>query len=247
MRAKTLPTTTKKLIGVATSVALAATTLTAFPQTAAADEVSPTGKGIVGGALLGGEVVTITEAIIGVKSGWAYAIGFGVGAIGGGVGGYFIEQASSDGRVPVYMLAGGMALIIPAVVLTLNATRFQPSEGATEDKPPPGAPAANPGAPGGSMVAPSATPAGGEPTTSPATTPAPAPSTPPSGGTTTPGGGGAAPPEAPRVSLVDVRSSTLRLGLPVPEVRPLYSTRERLQYGLPAVTALHVPVLAVTF
>jgi hypothetical protein len=73
--------------------------------------------------LLGAEVVTIIESIAGVRPGWAYAVGAIVGAGGGGVGGYFVEQGSTDGKVPMYMLAGGLALIIPSVVLTLNATR----------------------------------------------------------------------------------------------------------------------------
>ena len=42
-------------------------------------------------------------------------------------------------------LAGGLALVIPALVLTLNATRYRPSENATEDHPPADAPAADPG------------------------------------------------------------------------------------------------------
>src|SRR3974377_757545 len=46
-----------------------------------ADEVSPTAKGTVGGGLLGAEVVTITEALAGVKPGWAYA---GGAVVGGG-------------------------------------------------------------------------------------------------------------------------------------------------------------------
>ena len=32
------------------------------------------------------------------------------------------------------MLAGGLALVIPAVVLSLDATRFRPEEGATEEQ-----------------------------------------------------------------------------------------------------------------
>src|SRR5580700_7925065 len=81
-----------------------------------ADEVSSTGKGITGGALLGAEVVTMVEAIAGVRSGWAYAIGAIVGAGGGGAGGYFVEHSSTDGKAPTYMLAGGLALVIPAIV-----------------------------------------------------------------------------------------------------------------------------------
>jgi hypothetical protein len=207
-------------VGLAAAVGLS---LTVVAPEVRADDVSPTGKGIAGGALLGGEVVTITEALIGVHSGWAYLIGGGLGAGGGAVGGYFVEQASANGQGPVYMLAGGLALVIPALVLSLNATRYQPSENATEDHPPASAPA-NPGQVGGSVLGPAA---------------APPPSPPP-----------AAPP--PPVSLLDVRavgqpSDGFRMGVPLPQVRAMYSLREQTELGLPQRTEFRMPVLSVTF
>lgn len=215
----------------AVAALLGATALMASTE-ARADDVSPTGKGIVGGALLGAEVVTITESIIGVRSTWAYLGGGVLGAAGGGVGGYFIEQGSSDGRAPVYLLAGGLALAIPAIVLTLNATRYMPSEGATEDRAPTNVPAADPGKAGGSTVV----PASGPPATTPAPPPGPPPVPPPA-----PAGGGAP------LSLLDVGASTLRVGVPIPEVREVFSAAERRQIGMAQVTELRLPVLKVTF
>jgi hypothetical protein len=199
---------------------------------ARADNVSPTGKGIAGGALLGGEVVTITEAIIGVRVGWAYLVGGLAGAAAGGVGGYFVEHNTSNGQVPMYMLAGGLALVIPAIVLSLDATRYRPEEGATEDRTPVGPPA-EPGVPGGSISSPSAAPA---PTTGPAAAPSAAPSTPP------------APPPPPPQSLLDVHDGNLRLGLPIPSIGPSFSPQEQKTYGLVKNDAeLRMPVLHVTF
>src|SRR4051794_860844 len=63
---------------------LACSMVTAYAPAARAEEVSPTGKGMVGGGLLGAEVVTITESLIGIRNPWAYVIGGVVGA-GGGV------------------------------------------------------------------------------------------------------------------------------------------------------------------
>jgi hypothetical protein len=236
--------TRRKIVAAVTALAVGAATLTTNVPTAHADEVSPKGKGIVGGALLGAEVVTIPMAIFGVRSGWAYAIGGGLGAIGGGVGGYFVESASfaSDGRVPVYMLAGGMALVIPALVLTLNATRYHPSEDATEDRAPTNGPAADPGAKGGSVVI-GAPPAGG----APATTPAPAP-------TPTPAPAGGGTPSAPQ-SLIDVwapqgssaEAKSVRVGVPMPDVRPVYSMAEQKKLGVPGQTELRMPLFKVTF
>src|SRR5512135_3598911 len=118
--------------------ALAASLLVLAPRTAHAGEdvaaVSPTGKGITGGVLLGGEVVMLGEAAFKVKPAWAYAVGGLAGGIGGGVGGYFIEKGANDGdKLPMYMLAGGMALIIPTTVAVLSASAYEPPTDYTED------------------------------------------------------------------------------------------------------------------
>lgn len=231
-----------------TAVVFGATTL-AFPlRDARADNISPNGKGIVGGALLGAEVVTIAESLIGVRVGWAYVVGAIVGAGGGGVGGYFVEKGSSDGKAPMYMLAGGLGLIIPALVLTLNATRFRPEEGATEDRAPI-APAAEPGVPGGNV------------TGAPPDVVAPSPPPPPEAAPPAKGPQSKASP-APRssmrarrapvppvvaLSLVDVRGGDLRVGVPVPDVRPVFTVAEQRQYGMHDQTELRMPVLHVTF
>jgi hypothetical protein len=208
----------------------------AFAQTAPAGEVvQPTAKGIIGGGLLGAEVVMITEALIGVKPWWAYAIGGGLGAVGGALGGFAIENSVDDGRIPVFMLAGGLALLIPTAVLTLNATRYMPSENAVEDKAPPNAPVADPGTVNTNSV--------GNPTTAPVVVPrapeAPAPAAPPA----TP------PPAAPPApgSLFQVSPGQMRVGVPVPEVRPIFSRREQRQFGLQNSGGTEVRVSLVNF
>ena len=219
------------------------------PSQARADEVSPDGKGIVGGALLGAEVVTLPMALFQVRSGAIYAIGGGVGAVGGGVAGYFIERASfsDNGRVPVYMLAGGLALIIPTTVLVLNATAYHPSENASEDHAPGNAPDANPGSAAGSVVVGVPAPATPATTTPPSTTP---PSSSTNTTTPAPATGGSTPPEAPQ-SLIDFSgahdASLWRLGVPVPEVRTMYSMAEQKQYGLPQGTELRLPIFHASF
>ncbi len=210
------------------SATLAASVAFVGPErTAQADDVSPTGKGIVGGGLLGAELVTIVEGIADVRPGWAYGLGALVGAGGGAVGGYFIEEASfsSDGKVPTYMLAGGLALIIPAVVLTLNGTRYRPEEGATDDNVPKG-PAAEPGAPGSGVIGPR------QPSSAVPTSVAPTSAT---------------PRETPPLSLLEVRSGTLRVGVPAVDVRPVYSMTDQRQYGMRAQTELRMPMLHVVF
>lgn len=247
--------TSKKLRAFAFA-ALTAGAVVAIPDTAHAEPVTPTAKGIVGGAFLGGELVVFGEAIFGVRSTVAYLVGAGVGAAGGGVGGYFIEQAVDDGRIPAYMLAGGLALLIPAIVVTLDATRYMPTEGAREDKPVTNAPPSDPGKPGGSSVVgaepgavtPSPAPSGGGTTPAPSPAPTPAPTPAPNGGG---GGGGTQAPhvsQAPAGSLFMVNEGAFRVGVPVPEVRPVLGTVERSRMGVENKgSELRFPVVRVTF
>jgi hypothetical protein len=227
----------------------AGTVLLGAPRAAQAEEVTPTGKGIVGTAFLGAEIVVFTEAIIGVRSGTAYLLGAGGGAIAGGVGGYFIEQAVSDGRVPAYLLAGGLALIIPALVITLDQTRYLPTEGAREDKPVNNLPPSDPGKPGGSAVI------GAEPaTTPPPATPA-TPSTTPGGTTpatpppsTGPAGGGTQAPVRGPQSLINFQGKGLTVGMPVPEVRPVFTASQKKALGVESTgNEVRFPVVRVTF
>lgn len=124
------------------AAALAATLL-GRSEVARADEVSPKGKGITGGALLGGEVVLGIEAAFGVQPTWAYLLGGALGAGAGGYGGYLVEQSASP-KLSLYMLAGGMALVIPTTVAVLQATSYKPPVEYTEDHPSVPYPAAEP-------------------------------------------------------------------------------------------------------
>ena len=233
----------------------AGTVFLGSPGTARADDVKPDGKGIVGGALLGGEIVVFVEAIAGVRSGTAYLLGAGGGMVAGGVGGYFVEQAVSDGRAPAYMLAGGLALIIPALVITLDQTRYLPTEGAREDRPVTNLPAADPGKPGGGAVVgaePAPAPAAPPPTTPPSstapqggTTPAP---TPPAGGGT---GGNPSHAQGP-VSLLNLhakgRASVFQVGLPVPEVHPTFTATQKKEFAVESHgSEIRIPFVHVIF
>lgn len=101
------------------------------PATAHAEvgtEVSdPYPKGVLGGMLLGSEMVLSAEALLGVEPWWAYAIGGGAGAIAGGIGGYFIADAGTD-AVPMGMLTAGLVLAVPTTIWVLSATAYQVPE-----------------------------------------------------------------------------------------------------------------------
>jgi len=232
--------------------------LTLAPVAARAEEVSTTGKGIVGGTLLGAEIVLATEAAFKVQPAWAYIVGGVGGAAAGGIGGYFIEQEASP-KATMLMLAGGMALVIPTTVAVLSATAYEPPANYTQDRPPTDEPVAEPPQPSGAP-----TPAPAPATTSPSgsnevTAPSPAPeSTPP-----------APTPSAPTSSLpkrksnahrtlpldyhlsppalIGVSAQALTLGVPAVEVRNAYSRNELAMYGVNQATELRVPVLNVFF
>ena len=119
------------------SSAVAAVTASVFMLVAApaaaqqapdSGRVSVTGKGIVGGIMLGSEAGLITVGAIGVKEWWPYLLAGAVGAGAGAVGGYFVEQVDPPSEPSLYMLAGGMALVIPTIVVVANGTAYDPSE-----------------------------------------------------------------------------------------------------------------------
>src|SRR6478609_5290732 len=163
------------------TLTLATLSLASF--SAHAEEVSTTGKGIVGGSLLGAEVVLATEAAFKVQPAWAYVVGGVGGAAAGGIGGYFIEQDANP-KTTMVMLAGGMALVIPTTVFVLSATAYQPPANYTQDRASGDEPVAEPPQPNGAPTPPPSQPAttspsGNEVTAPTDAAPAPAPATPP--------------------------------------------------------------------
>jgi len=232
----------KRIAVILAAGAAFATTLSHAGDACATDgPVSPTGKGIVGGALLGGEVVTITMGAAGVSRGWPYFVFGGLGMVGGGVGGFFVEKATKGttdasgnvtGRVAepaLYMLAGGMALLIPALVVSLNATAYKPPE---SDRP---EPVKNePGRDGTTVTPP---PPGGAPAAAPPPT---------TQRKVERSRAIASLPHIP-ISLVDVYKGKIGMGLPALEVRPLYSMTEMAQYGVTQGTEVRIPVFKAMF
>ena len=212
--------TNRKLGALLTSAAFGAAVLLGGAGHARADgAVSGTGKGIAGGALLGAEVVTITMAVVGVEKPWPYFVFGGAGALAGGIGGYFVETAA-PAEVPLYMLAGGMALVIPALVASLNATAYKPPEGEIDD--------------------PSATEPAPEP-------PAPVESTSsPRRKAREVARADAKIPRIP-VALLDVYQGHVAVGVPAVEVRALYTEEERQVFGVEQGHEVRFPVFKAVF
>ncbi len=244
--------TQSSFLATLTLATLSLATLSAHAQTT---EVSTTGKGAVGGTLLGAEVVLSAEAAFKVQPTWAYAVGGLGGAAAGGIGGYFIERNASP-RATLFMLAGGMALIIPVTVAVLSATAYEPPASYTQDRAPADEPLAEPPAPAGTNPAPptSTTPAGTEVTApAPVVSPEPPPAS-------TPKPDGALPRHkalARRTlpldyhlsppALIGVSAEALTLGVPAIEVRSVYSRDEIAMFGVSQATEVRVPVLNFLF
>jgi hypothetical protein len=98
-----------------------------------------TAKGVAGGALLGSEIVLMTGAAFGLKPAWAYLLGGVAGAGAGAYAGYHIAHGNSS-KPPAFMLAGGIALVMPTIISVLTATHYDPEhyreEPAVEDRGP---------------------------------------------------------------------------------------------------------------
>ncbi|HEY6560834.1 MAG TPA: hypothetical protein VI072_26335 [Polyangiaceae bacterium] len=207
------------------------------------EEASPTAKGVVGGALLGGEAVMLLEAAFKVRAPWAYVVGGIAGGVAGGVGGYFVEQEASSARVPMFLLAGGLVLAIPTTVAVLSTTSYKPPADYVQDRPPADEPVAEPPQPSSS---PAVTPPAAGPTSKTdkgkarrarrvvsarlsAYQPVPRTLTPP--------------------SLVgfDQGQGLLSLSVPAVEVRDVYTKRDVQQMGVKQATEVRIPVFNFSF
>ena len=197
------------------------------------EEASGNLKGTIGGGLLGAELVLAIEAAVDVQNPWLYVVGGVVGAAGGAVGGYFIEQDASP-RVSMLLLAGGLTLAIPTTVAVLSATSYEPPADYLEDKPPADEPVADPPQP----VTPGAAPA-------------------PTGGAGAPPSSRTAqrlrrtavlpPLQLTPPAIVDLSPDMLALRVPALEIRNTFSRKEIVMYGVEQSTEFHVPVLNVVF
>jgi hypothetical protein len=243
--------------GAAVAATVFAAAVTSSADARASGPVQTWGKGTAGGALLGGEVIVIPLGAAGVNRGWPYFVFGGLGMVGGAIGGYFVDkqfavQTNAMGVVTsggpaepsIFMLAGGLALVIPALVVSLNATAYRPPEG---DRPEPAnnRPARDaPVSPQPPDAQPGAAPPGGVPAPAPADVP-------PRGAsfyhyrssyrTATAG-----LPHIP-TSLLDMYAGKVGFGLPAAQVKPLYSQAEMSRFGVNQGTEVRLPVFKALF
>ena len=223
------------------------------------EPVEAVGVGIAGGVLLGAELVLSVEAIIGVDSTWPWIVFPILGAGGGGVGGYFVEQASPEGAVA--MLVVGLAAIIPTAVAVSVSNAYDPeAEGAVVDA------STGTGAYSFEMAPTDEADAGGTTTeveSRPEGLPEDAPPLPGAGESAPPGSATPPPSGGPEGNLgaserrkraAHLASGSLLhfddemgfgFGVPALDVRPTQRTRESALLGAPQGVEFRVPVLEI--
>jgi len=123
-------TASRPLVAAGAAVLLAL--VLAAPQAHAQKEVASMGKGIVGLGLLSGELVLSVEALAGVKNPWALAIPTIVAVGGGATGGYFIDKLDKP-EASVALLACGLALFLPSIVIAVAKTKYVSEKDLAED------------------------------------------------------------------------------------------------------------------
>ncbi|RLB45429.1 MAG: hypothetical protein DRJ42_29960 [Deltaproteobacteria bacterium] len=99
-------------------------TATAVAQTAMPTQVESVPKGAIGLGLVGAELGLVLPAAFGLAETWSMIVFPIVGGTAGAIGGYFAFDESNVAEGGVAMLAIGMALVVPAMVLTLVFTSY---------------------------------------------------------------------------------------------------------------------------
>lgn len=122
------------------AVAVALSVLAAAPHAAYAQDdedetvregkaIPPDFKGMIGLGLIGAELGFVIPALAGLHETWAFIVFPIVGAGGGAAAGYFLlEKGDGEPELAVASLTAGMALVIPALIVTLSATAYEPEE-----------------------------------------------------------------------------------------------------------------------
>ncbi len=201
-------------------------------------DVSGSGKGLAGGALLGAELFVGGEALLGVNNPWAYGAGCLAGGVGGAFAGSYLERSITE-QTSMLLLTTGMLLAIPTSVVVMSATAYRS---------PPDAQGPSPQLDGsvnaGSRLRDDArTPQryrGSSPLRVADAEAARVQSLPhraaPSTGQPT-----------HRIALVQLEADMWMLAVPAVALSDVFSQREREQWGLPVATEVKVQLLSYAF
>lgn len=107
------------IIGSSSFTATAAAQTTPMPT-----QVESVPKGAIGLGLVGAELGLVLPTAFGLAETWSMIVFPIVGGAAGAIGGYFAFDEPNSAEGGVAMLAIGMALVVPAMVLTLVFTSY---------------------------------------------------------------------------------------------------------------------------
>ncbi|MFO0693112.1 MAG: hypothetical protein U0230_06135 [Polyangiales bacterium] len=102
----------------ATVVLVPTSRVEAQTSTTTGAQVDATPKGTVGLGLIGAEIGLVVPALCGLDEVWSLITFPAVGGAGGAVAGYFLLDKPNHTNASVAMLVTGIALVMPAAVLT---------------------------------------------------------------------------------------------------------------------------------
>lgn len=236
-----------RFLGVALlGAALTLTSASIAPERVEAQvtRVHPDGKGIIGLGLIGAELGLFIPAIVQnsarTNEWWPYLVFPLIGAAGGAVGGYFLEQGTqASPEIDVAFMVAGMVLIVPTVIGTLALAAYSPpaeSIGADEDM------VVDEGS-GEDSVEAVQDSSDAEAAPSDSTEAAPSDTAPQSRRET------ASDPLAGGTGLLrfDADSHRVLLGVPMVGATPTYTAEEVARLHLTQTYDVHVPVVSATF
>ncbi|MCB9600516.1 MAG: hypothetical protein H6721_25840 [Sandaracinus sp.] len=106
---------------------------TSSPSVAAAQPTEPqridaSPKGLIGLGFVGAELGLTIPALAGLDDTWALIVFPVVGAAGGAIAGHYAIDNRGNEKAAVATLTIGLALVVPSLVLTLWATRYDPDD-----------------------------------------------------------------------------------------------------------------------
>lgn len=109
---------------------------TASTATGSDQRVEADFKGMVGLGLIGAELGFVIPTVCGLNETWSLIVFPILGAGGGAVAGYFLlEKGDGHPTTAVSVMVAGMALVIPAAVITIMATSYDPEDEANPEVP----------------------------------------------------------------------------------------------------------------
>ena len=97
------------------------------------DQLDASPKGLIGLGLIGAELGLTIPALAGLDETWSLITFPLVGFAGGAVAGHFLIDKNDKPKVAVAMLLTGLVLVLPSIVITVAATRYDP-EAAFEEQ-----------------------------------------------------------------------------------------------------------------